>query len=260
MYKKSLRLFLFMLVFCLTLLTGISCKAYAEEYNSYVGKLNISAYSDNLKTFYGEKPVSGRTVSAKLSMFDMGESIKIGDKVYKVESTLAESASENIMVYCDSREAAVKYGMKTEKVYRKSGGAKAAAKNTSASKSASAGKSKSASASSQKAASSSKAASTHIAGKSLGKFQVTAYCSCAICSGQYAGGATSSGVMPKQSHTIAVDPAVIPMGSKVVIDGVIYTAEDTGKGIDGKKIDIYFNDHAQAQAYGLKTKEVFATN
>ncbi|EHI55989.1 hypothetical protein HMPREF9333_00771 [Johnsonella ignava ATCC 51276] len=238
-------------------------EVYADEYSSYVGKLNVSAYSDNLKTFYGEKPVAGRTVSAKLSMFDMGENIKIGDKVYRVESTLAENASENIMVYCDSKDAAIKYGLKTEKVYRKSPSERTAAKkdSTSNSKKSSqetkktAQKSKSGS---EKETSGSKSVSTHISGKSLGKFQITAYCNCPICSGQFAGKATSSGVMPKEGRTIAVDPSVISIGSKVVIDGVTYTAEDTGSGIYGNRIDIYFTDHAQAQSYGLKTKEVFA--
>jgi 3D (Asp-Asp-Asp) domain-containing protein len=62
--------------------------------------------------------------------------------------------------------------------------------------------------------------------KSLGTFNLTAYCPCEICCGK-SDGVTASGVKATADHTIAVDTSVIPLGSKVEINGKIYTATDT---------------------------------
>ena len=77
----------------------------------------------------------------------------------------------------------------------------------------------------------------------LGEFYLTAYCNCEKCCGKWAGGPTASGVMPQSDWTIAVDPSVIPLGSKVMINGHTYCAEDTGFAIKGNKIDIYVDNH-----------------
>ncbi|MMZ43503.1 Murein DD-endopeptidase MepS/Murein LD-carboxypeptidase precursor [compost metagenome] len=61
-------------------------------------------------------------------------------------------------------------------------------------------------------------------------------------------GQTATGTVPKEGQTIAVDPKVIALGTKVRIEsdfpGVsgIYIAEDTGGAIKGNRIDIYFDD------------------
>lgn len=92
---------------------------------------------------------------------------------------------------------------------------------------------------------------------SLGEFRLTAYCPCKKCCGKWSGGATASGVMPVANHTIAVDTNVIPFGTKIVIYGKTYVAEDTGSGIKDKCIDIYFNTHQEALEFGLQYAEVF---
>jgi len=63
--------------------------------------------------------------------------------------------------------------------------------------------------------------------------------------------------MPQAGRTIAVDPKVIPLGSQVKINGNIYTAEDTGSAIKGKKIDIYYNSHSEALNWGRRSIEVY---
>lgn len=93
-------------------------------------------------------------------------------------------------------------------------------------------------------------------GKSLGKFKITAYCNCTKCCGKWAGGPTASGVMPKAGRTIAVDPKVIPLGTKVLIGGKTYVAEDTGGAIKGKRIDMYFASHSEALSWGVQYKSV----
>lgn len=97
-------------------------------------------------------------------------------------------------------------------------------------------------------------------GTSLGQFKITAYCNCTKCCGKWAGGSTASGTMPAAGRTIAVDPKVIPLGTKVIIDGHVYVAEDTGGAIKGNKIDMFFASHAEALAWGVKYKEVSLAN
>ena len=101
--------------------------------------------------------------------------------------------------------------------------------------------------------------STSSEGNNLGQFKITAYCNCSKCCGQWAGGPTASGTIPEEGRTIAVDPKVIPLGTKVVIDGHTYIAEDTGSAIKGNKIDMYFNSHSAAMAWGVKYKNVSIT-
>lgn len=92
---------------------------------------------------------------------------------------------------------------------------------------------------------------------SLGEFKLTAYCPCSKCCGKWAGSPTASGVMPTINHTIAVDTRIIPFGTKVIINGIVYVAEDTGSAINGNKIDIYMSSHDEALNFGVQYAEVF---
>lgn len=92
--------------------------------------------------------------------------------------------------------------------------------------------------------------------QSLGTFHIYHYCPCARCCGT-ANEITASGSRAREGETIAVDPAVIPLGTEVIIDGHKYIAEDTGSGITGNKIDIYVSTHEEALRLGIKTSEVF---
>lgn len=98
------------------------------------------------------------------------------------------------------------------------------------------------------------------AGESLGTVVTSAYCSCSICCGQWAGGPTASGVYPRADHTIAVDAnnPTVPMGTEIIMNGKLYKVEDTGNfdryGVD---FDIYFDDHATATAWGHRSFEAF---
>ena len=103
---------------------------------------------------------------------------------------------------------------------------------------------------------------------SLGTFKLTAYCSCQKCCGKYALNRPkdedgneivygAAGVRLETGVSIAVDPRVIPYKSKVVINGHTYTAHDTGGGIKGNRIDVYFDNHEDAWNFGAKYAEVF---
>ncbi len=96
----------------------------------------------------------------------------------------------------------------------------------------------------------------HTGLKSLGFFRTTGYCPCKQCSEGW-GRRTSTGTIATSGRTIAVDPRVIPYGSKVMIGGVIYTAEDRGGGVKGNHVDIFFDTHSQTRQHGKQTQEVF---
>ena len=92
----------------------------------------------------------------------------------------------------------------------------------------------------------------------LGEFTLTAYCPRRCCCGKWASGYTATGAWATEGCTIAVDPDVIPYGSRDTLiwpDGTqhTYTAEDCGSGIQGNHIDVFFNDHQAARVFGVQS-------
>lgn len=85
----------------------------------------------------------------------------------------------------------------------------------------------------------------------------TAYCP--GCSG-----ITATGINLKSNpdaKVIAVDPDVIPLGSKVWVEGYGYAiAGDTGGAIDGNRIDVFIADRGEALDWGRKTVKVKILN
>lgn len=84
----------------------------------------------------------------------------------------------------------------------------------------------------------------------------TAYtASCEGCSG-----ITAAGVNLKENpdaKVIAVDPSVIPLGTKVYVEGYGYaTAADTGGAIKGNKIDVFIPTQSAAMAWGKRQVNV----
>lgn len=90
-------------------------------------------------------------------------------------------------------------------------------------------------------------------------FTVTGYCPCRICCGNYSPevtgreSRTATGTIPTPGHTIAVDPTVIPYGTRVEIEGMgTYVAEDCGGMVRSNHIDIYFDNHQDALNFGSR--------
>lgn len=65
---------------------------------------------------------------------------------------------------------------------------------------------------------------------------------------------TSTGVKPVVGRTIAVDPKVIPYGTKVYIPQLdkVFIAEDCGGAIKGNRIDIFMNSYDECMNWGYK--------
>lgn len=80
-----------------------------------------------------------------------------------------------------------------------------------------------------------------------GEFTICHYCSCDECCSKH-DGITASGVPAVMGRTVAVDPDVIPLGSEVLLNGVVYVAEDIG--VHGNMIDVYIDSHEQAADMG----------
>ena len=78
----------------------------------------------------------------------------------------------------------------------------------------------------------------------LGTFLLTGYDDCYLCQEEFVG-TTALGVPPRENHTIAVDPKIIPLGTHVLINDVEYVAEDVGGGVNQNHIDIFVGSHAE---------------
>ena len=75
------------------------------------------------------------------------------------------------------------------------------------------------------------------------------------------GGLTAMGLKPIHNpsgiSTIAVDPNVIPLGSKVYVSGYgVAIASDTGGAIKGNIVDVYFNTLNECISWGRRSVEV----
>jgi len=91
-------------------------------------------------------------------------------------------------------------------------------------------------------------------GQLLGNFKLTAYCNCSICCGRWSGGPTASGTAPTEGRTVAM--AGVPFGTKLIINGRIYTVED--RGTPYGHVDIYISDHDACNQFGVQYAQVYA--
>lgn len=188
----------------------------------YLGDWEVAAYSSDESdmTYSGGVPVEHHTAAGILSVFKIGDTVLIDGDTYVIEDKVDEDTKEKLRIYFDSYEEAKRFGRKKCAIYRHS----------------------------------------ELPEESpyyLGEFQVTGYCSCTICCGEKEERLTKSETVPRASHTVAADPSVIPLGTRIVIDDVVYTVEDTGKAVEGMRLDIFFDSHEEAVRYGRKEKYVY---
>ncbi len=94
------------------------------------------------------------------------------------------------------------------------------------------------------------------------EFYVTATAYTAYCNG--CSGVTTTGINLKSNpdvKVIAVDPKVIPLGSKVWVEGYGYAvAGDTGGAIKGNKIDLFMPSKSKAYDFGRKKVRIKVLN
>lgn len=90
--------------------------------------------------------------------------------------------------------------------------------------------------------------------------------SCGKNPGQKGYGITASGTQA-QYGTVAVDPKVIPLGTRMYIESsdgsFVYgycVAEDTGGAIKGNKVDLFFNTNSECMQFGRRSVNVYILN
>lgn len=100
-----------------------------------------------------------------------------------------------------------------------------------------------------------KAAAAAANGVALGTFKLTFYTGAA----DEGGSVTAMGTPVTPWYTVAVDPRVIPLGSKLRIEGYngIFVAQDTGSAIRGSILDIAVGSKSEANRLGIQYRKVY---
>ncbi|WP_125154580.1 3D domain-containing protein [Clostridium rectalis] len=88
------------------------------------------------------------------------------------------------------------------------------------------------------------------------------YASTGKSPGDYGFGITATGTTARRAQggysSVAVDPRVIPLGTKLYIEGYGYAiAEDTGGAIKGNRIDLFFDSNNEVDNWGLRWVNVY---
>ncbi|RSK29201.1 DUF348 domain-containing protein [Bacillus sp. HMF5848] len=90
------------------------------------------------------------------------------------------------------------------------------------------------------------------------EFYVTATAYTAYCTG--CSGITTTGINLRANpdlKVIAVDPSIIPLGTKVYVEGYGYAiAGDIGSAIKGYKIDVFIPDKSRAYRWGVRKVKI----
>ncbi|SES40666.1 G5 and 3D domain-containing protein [Salipaludibacillus aurantiacus] len=214
-----------------------------------------------------EETVDYATVTRNDSSLQQGnEEVKQQGKKGKIEKryeVVLEDGEEvsrkliNEEVVKESEDRIVAVGTKkqTESVSRGSSSAGSSSSESSSGASSS-GSSNSSNSSGSSNRSGSSGNSSSSSGGNWETYTATAYtASCTGCSG-----VTATGIDLKanpDANVIAVDPAVIPLGSRVEVKGYgTYIAGDTGGAIKGKKIDIFIPDSNKVKSFGRRNVQV----
>lgn len=70
----------------------------------------------------------------------------------------------------------------------------------------------------------------------------------------HTGNPTATGAWPTAYYTVAVDPSVIPMGTRLYVEGYGYAvAQDTGGAIIGNRIDVFFDSEGECINWGRRS-------
>ena len=86
-----------------------------------------------------------------------------------------------------------------------------------------------------------------------GRYRMTHFCPCRKCNGRNAG-RTASGAPMTVGRTVATGRE-FPFGTRLLINGTIYTVED--RGVPNGCVDILVGSHSEAYRRGVFRSEIF---
>lgn len=89
--------------------------------------------------------------------------------------------------------------------------------------------------------------------ENAGRHRMTHYCPCRKCNGSNAG-RTASGAPMSVGRTVATGRE-FPFGTRLLINGTIYTVED--RGVPNGCVDILVGSHSEAYQRGVFHSEIF---
>ena len=89
--------------------------------------------------------------------------------------------------------------------------------------------------------------------ESAGRYRMTHFCPCRKCNGRNAG-RTASGAPMTVGRTVAPGRE-FPFGTRLLINGTIYTVED--RGVPNGCVDILVGSHSEAYRCGVFRSEIF---
>ena len=189
-----------------------------------------------------------RTYSAELDDAKSSESAlvdEINSKADAINDLIRQAKEEEIAAQKKAEEEAA--------AAAEAANAAAIADTDTSSNSGSSSSDSSASSTTTESPSASDTSSSSSSGTYLGRFKLTGYCSCSICTGQWSGGSTASGTTPTAGRTIAMGG--VPFGTKLMINGQVYTVEDRGTAYG--HVDIFCSSHSEALSFGVQYADVY---
>lgn len=190
-----------------------------------------------------------RTYSAELDDAKSSESAlvdEINSKADAINDLIRQAKEEEIAAQKKAEEEAAAAAAAQQ-------AAAAKADTDTSSSSGSSSSDSSASSTTTGSPSASDTSSSSSSGTYLGRFKLTGYCSCSICTGQWSGGSTASGTTPTAGRTIAMGG--VPFGTKLMINGQVYTVEDRGTAYG--HVDIFCSSHSEALSFGVQYADVY---
>lgn len=232
----------------------VELQQQSSDQQEAIQELYAAAYQE-LRTYSAELDDAKSSESALVDEIN-SKADAINDLIRqaKEEEIAAQKKAEEEAAAAAAQQAAAEAEAEAARVAAaEAANAAAKADTDTSSSSGSSSSDSSASSTTTGSPSASDTSSSSSSGTYLGRFKLTGYCSCSICTGQWSGGSTASGTTPTAGRTIAMGG--VPFGTKLMINGQVYTVEDRGTAYG--HVDIFCSSHSEALSFGVQYADVY---
>lgn len=234
----------------------VELQQQSSDQQEAIQELYAAAYQE-LRTYSAELDDAKSSESALVDEIN-SKADAINDLIRQAkeeEIAAQKKAEEEAAAVAAAQQAAAEAEAEAARKQAAAEAANAAAKadTDTSSSSGSSSSDSSASSTTTESPSASDTSSSSSSGTYLGRFKLTGYCSCSICTGQWSGGSTASGTTPTAGRTIAMGG--VPFGTKLMINGQVYTVEDRGTAYG--HVDIFCSSHSEALSFGVQYADVY---